>query len=425
MMRRRTFLVVTAAATAMAATIGIASADPVEIRFFDRMTTAEQTKHSKWLVDSFNAAHEGKIHVVWEAVQDEVFKSKINSVLRAPNAPDVFFSWEGGRAKFMIDSGFAANLDDYYAKYGWDKIISPAGVALATFDGHKYFVPTMMSAAIVWYRPDVFEKYGIAVPKTWDELMAAAKTLKDNGVAPFMLANQLRWPAQFMWSAIFVNKNGVAAYNDLVARKIAWTDPRVVDAFAVMKELMDDGYFEPGANGLDVTPAVVPFSKGEVAMWYQGSFMISRFTDESGNAKFPLAYFPMPKIGDQEPTMSVFAENTLMMNANSANKDAAGEFLNWVISKDAQAHQVAGRELYPANIEVDLSGLPPLTAELGRAISSYDRSTFMHVDHAIADSVADPYLDALQAVLVGQMSPEQAAEQVEAAAATVLGPVEP
>ena len=45
----------------------------------------------------------------------------------------------------------------------------------------------------------------------------------------------------------------------------------------------------------------------------------------------------------------------------------------------------------------------------------------MHVDHAIADSVADPYLDALQAVLVGQMSPEQAAEQVESAAATVLG----
>ena len=101
-----------------------------------------------------------------------------------------------------------------------------------------------------------------------------------------------------MWSAYFVNKNGLQAYNDLIARKIAWTDPRVVEAFAEMKRLMDEGYFEPGANGLDVTPAVVPFSKGDVAMWYQGSFMISRFTDEKGEPKFPLDYFALPQIGD-------------------------------------------------------------------------------------------------------------------------------
>lgn len=424
-MNRRTFLAAGAAMAALVAAHGTALADPVEIRFFDRLTTGPQTEHSKWLVEEFNKTHEGKINVVWEGVQDEVFKTKINSVLRAPNAPDVFFSWEGGRAKYMIDSGYAAPLDEYYAKYGWDKTIPQAGQNLATFDGQKYFVPTMMSAAIVWYRPDVFEKHGIAVPKNWDELMAAAKTLKDAGVAPFMLANQLRWPAQFMWSAYFVNKNGLQAYNDLIARKIAWTDPRVVEAFAEMKRLMDEGYFEPGANGLDVTPAVVPFSKGDVAMWYQGSFMISRFTDEKGEPKFPLDYFALPQIGDVPPTMSVFAENTLMMNANSEHKDEAAEFLNWVVSKDAMTDQTRRNELYPANVDVDLSGLPALTAKLGKSISSYDKPTFMHVDHAIADSVADPYLDALQAVLAGKMTPEDAAKQVEQAAATEIGPVSP
>lgn len=424
-MNRRTLLAAGAAMAALVAAGGAAFADPVEIRFFDRLTTGPQTEHSKWLVEEFNKQNEGKIKVVWEGVQDEVFKTKINSVLRSPNAPDVFFSWEGGRAKYMIDSGYAAPLDEYYTKYGWDKTIPKAGQNLATIDGHKYFVPTMMSAAIVWYRPDVFEKYGIAVPKNWDELMAAAKTLKDNGVAPFMLANQLRWPAQFMWSAYLVNKNGVDAYNDLVARKIAWTDPRVVEAFAEMKRLMDEGYFEPGANGLDVTPAVVPFSKGEVAMWYQGSFMISRFTDEAGNPKFPLDYFALPQIGDVPPTMSVFAESTLMMNANSEHKDEAAEFLDFVVSKEAMTDQAKRNELYPANVDVDLSGLPPLTAKLGQTIASYDKPTFMHVDHAIADSVADPYLDALQAVLAGKMTPEDAAAQVEQAAANELGPVSP
>lgn len=424
-MNRRDLLTAGAAILALAVSGGAAFADPVELRFFDRLTTGPQTEHSKWLVEEFNKQNEGKIKVSWEGVEDEVFKAKINSVLRTPNAPDVFFSWEGGQAKYMIDSGYSAPLDEYYTKYGWDKTIPPAGLNLATFDGVKYFVPTMMSASIVWYHPDIFEKYGIAVPKNWDELMAAAKKLKDNGITPFMLANQQRWPAQFMWSAYFVNKNGVQAYNDLIARKIPWTDPRVVDAFAEMKRLMDDGYFEQGANGLDVTPAVVPFAKGDVAMWYQGSFMTSRFVDDKGNPKFSLDYFPLPQIGDVPPTLSVFAENTLMINANSEHKDEAAAFLNFVLSKEAMTDQTKRNELYPANIDVDLSGLPPLSAKLGKTIASYDKPTFMHVDHAISNSIADPYLEALQAVLAGKVTPEDAAKQVEDVAVTEAGPVTP
>jgi raffinose/stachyose/melibiose transport system substrate-binding protein len=410
---------------AVVALQGPAWADPVELKFMDRLVTPEKTVHSKWLADTFNQKYAGKIHVTWEGVPDEVYKSKIFTVLRTPDAPDVFFSWEGGRAKFMVDSGYSAPLDAYYSKYGWDKTLSYAGNSLAVIEGKKYFVPTMMSASIVWYKPDIFDKFGIAVPKTWDELLAAAKKLKANGVTPFMLANKLRWPAQFMWSGIFVNKNGVDAYNQLVARQIPWTDPRVVDAFAQMKKLMDDGLFEEGANGNGVTEAVVPFSKGEVAMWYQGTFNISRFVNEKGVPNFPLGFFPLPKIGDREPTMSMFAEDTLMMNAKSDKKDAAAEFLNFVVSKEAQENQVAARQLYPANIEVDLSGLPPLLSDIGKVINQYKQSTFMHVDHAIADNIADPYLDALQAVLVGTKTPEEAAADVEKVAVSVAGPVKP
>ena len=423
-MNRRILVAGIAALGIGLATYGSASADPIELKFFDRFTTPEQTDFSKWLVESFNKTNEGKIHVTWQGIQDEGFKPKINAVLRAPDAPDIFYSWEGGWAKYMIDSGYAAPLNEYYAKYGWDKILSPAGVKLATFDGTQYFVPTMMSAAVVWYRPDIFQKLGIAVPKTWDEFMAAAEKLKAAGIAPTILANQDRWPAQFLWSGIFVNKYGVDAYNQLIERKIAWTDPRVIDAFQIMKDLADKGYFEEGANGLDVTPAVVPFSQGKAATWYQGSFMISRFVDEKGQPKFPIDFFPLPQIGDMKPTISVFAENTLMLNANSKNKDAAAEFLNYVLSKDAQTKQAFdARQVYAANIQVDLTPLSDMPKRVGEMIASYDQSTFMHVDHAVSPAVSDPYLTALQAVIIGQMTPQQAAEETEKAAEADQGPV--
>ena len=69
--------------------------------------------------------------------------------------PDIFYSWEGGRALEIIKAGFSADLSDYYKKYGWDKSLNSASVTLATFNGKQYFVPTEIGASVVWYRKDL------------------------------------------------------------------------------------------------------------------------------------------------------------------------------------------------------------------------------------------------------------------------------
>ena len=74
--------------------------------------------------------------------------------------------------------------------------------------------------------------------------MANAAKAKAAGIAPFMLSNQKKWPAQFMWSAMMVNKYGLDAYQGLIDNKIPWTDPRAVDITAMMKKLADDGMFD-------------------------------------------------------------------------------------------------------------------------------------------------------------------------------------
>jgi raffinose/stachyose/melibiose transport system substrate-binding protein len=152
--------------------------------------------------------------------------------------------------------------------------------------------------------------------------------------------------------------------------------------------------------------------------------MLSVFVDEKGQPKFPIDFFPLPQIGNVKPTISVFAENTLMMNANSKNKDAAAEFLNYVISKDAQTRQtIEARQVFPANVQVDLTPLADMPKRVGELIGSNDQPTFMHVDHAVSPAISDPYLTALQAVIIGKMTPQQAADETEKAAATDQGPV--
>ena len=118
------------------------------------------------------------------SVDGETYKTKQTIEISSSDPPDIFYSWEGGRAGEIIKAGFAADLSDYYKKFGWDKSLNTASVSLAKFGGKQYFVPTEIGASVVWYRKDLHDKLGLTVPATWDEMMANAAKAKAAGIAP-------------------------------------------------------------------------------------------------------------------------------------------------------------------------------------------------------------------------------------------------
>ena len=237
---RRKFLHTTAlmgegAATTTALGLRAARAAAIELQYFYRAAWPTSEVYANWLINEWNKKNGDRVHLTGASVDGETYKTKQTIELSSSDPPDIFYSWEGGRALEIIKAGFSADLSEYYKKYGWDKSLNSASVTLATFDGKQYFVPTEIGASVVWYRKDIHDKLGLTVPKTWDELMANAAKAKAAGIAPFMLSNQKKWPSQFMWSAMLVNKHGLDTYEGLINNKIPWTDPRAVDITAMMQ----------------------------------------------------------------------------------------------------------------------------------------------------------------------------------------------
>jgi raffinose/stachyose/melibiose transport system substrate-binding protein len=254
--------------------------------------------------------------------------------------------------------------------------------------------------------------------------MANAEKAKAGGITPFMLSNQKKWPSQFMWSAIFVNKHGLDAYNDLMGNKIPWTDPRAVDVTAMMKKLADDKMFEDSFNSLDLGPAMVLFSQGKVLHWYQGSFNLGRFRgDQPECCVVPIDFFPMPQIGDRKPVMSVFAEDTHMIHAACKNKDAAAEFLNWYVSPEVTKKKLEIDKPFPSTVDADTSKLSEMEQRLAKAMTDSGSFTFMHVDHAVAPAISDRFLTEVQGVLSDATSPEEAMKVTEDEAVRTRGAV--
>jgi len=425
---RRNFLRSTAFLGAGAATTAIgltpAHAAPAEIQYFYRAAWPTSEIYANWLIDEWNKKNGDRIKVTGASVDGETYKTKQTIEISSSDPPDVFYSWEGGRAGEIVKGGFAADLTDYYKKYGWDKSLNTASVSLAKFDGKPFFVPTELGASVVWYRKDLHDKLGLTVPTTWDEMMANAAKAKAAGIAPFMLSNQKKWPAQFMWSAMMVNKYGLDAYQGLIDNKIPWTDPRAVDITAMMKKLADDGMFIENFNSIDFAPAQVPWAQGKALYWYKGSFILGSFRgDKAQCCAEPIDWFPFPAMSDKKPVMSIYDEDTVMIHAASKNKDAAAEFVNWMVSPEASAKKLEIDKPYASNASTDLSHLSPMEQRLGKAMSDAGSYTFMHVDHGTPPAISDRFLDGLQGVLAGAISPEEAMEATETEAQRVRGKI--
>lgn len=72
-------------------------------------------------------------------------------------------------------------LDDLIAKYKQRYAlddIDPSLYKLATYDGKVYGIPIVANTMLYFYRMDLFEKYGLKVPETYDDVIASCSVLK-------------------------------------------------------------------------------------------------------------------------------------------------------------------------------------------------------------------------------------------------------
>ena len=75
---------------------------------------------------------------------------------------------------------------------------------------HVYAVPYQnVSLAGIFYNKEMFEKYGLSEPKTLADLENICKTLKDNGITPFALANGSKWTGSMYFMNLATRYGGL------------------------------------------------------------------------------------------------------------------------------------------------------------------------------------------------------------------------
>ncbi len=182
-------------ATALTACGGGSGSDADTVKVSFKQSTDNSIKVTDtYLADikkQFEKANPGKkVELVPIKAPDSEYYTKVQQMLRSPKtAPDLVYE-DTFLINSDITSGYLKPLDDYLAKWqDWDQFIDTAKAAAKGEDGKTYGVPDGTDTRGLWFSKDVFAKAGLPAdwqPKTWADVLEAARTIKEKvpGVIP-------------------------------------------------------------------------------------------------------------------------------------------------------------------------------------------------------------------------------------------------
>lgn len=321
-------------------------------------------------------------------------------------APDIFGS--GGYQEALTWKDKFEDLSDQ----PWVKDAYEAALKPMTIDGKIYGQPVNMEGYGFAYNKELFKKAGITkLPTTFAELEEAAKKLKDAGITPFSIGYG-EW-----WVLANHGLNVPFAYQD--------------DSDAFIKGLNEgtskiegNKYFEQYLNLVDLTmkygnknplttdynTQVTLFASGEAAMLQQGNWIQPMLDKISPNME--VGFIPLPLSDDAAQADKLMVDvptNWVVHNkAPEADKEAALDFLNWMVTSEAgKTALVKDFKYIPAfkTIEAKAEDIGPLGAEIQKY--SQEGKTYSWQFMKYPDGAGQEFGASLQAYVGGQKTKEE------------------
>jgi len=355
-------------------------------------------------------------------LQNDPYKTKIKVAMGAGDPPCIFPSWGGGplyqymQAKQIIDLTPMMMKDNYLDRF------VPASLSIVTFDDKIWGVPVEnTSIAIVYYNKQLFDKYKLSVPTTYDDLVKVAQTLKDNGVAPFSLANKTKWPGS-MWYMYLADRIGGPDVFARAANRLSggsFEDPVFVKAGQMLQDLVKKGFFVEGYNGLDYDTGQsrTLMYAGKAAMQLMGTWEISTIKSENPDYyKDNMDFFPFPAVtdgkGDPKDVVGTVGDNFYSISASCKYPEEAFKLITYLIDdKSIEARGKAGRIPPVKSFKTDDPVLNKVIGLIGQA-----PSVQLWYDQYLPPELGEAHKDTSQSLFGLSMTPEEAAKAMEKAA---------
>lgn len=321
-------------------------------------------------------------------------------LLATGNLPDVI--WDAPLADFVAADALLpydpADLGDVDVPEGTGRI-----------EGKNYSLSVGAQVIpMVYYNADEFAKLGISEPTTFDEMVSAAKKVKDAGKTPFLIGGGADpWASTIFLDGIITNE--VVAKNpqwtaDRKAKKVSFQDTDMKAAVQRWLDLFEADYFNDDALTLDYSQLVKKFTAGDGVMYPMGSWA------GATKADFEVGVFPLPSTSGS-PAFGLNYGQALAVSATTKFPAQAQAFaIALATGQGANAAQLKSDSLIPVVKGFEIpSGTAPL---IQKTLKAYQTPNVARVEpfgwtqgaNALPTGFSDEFNKEAQKLLLGDTS---------------------
>ncbi|MEP0521024.1 MAG: ABC transporter substrate-binding protein [Hyphomicrobiales bacterium] len=306
-------------------------------------------------IESFQAANPD-ITVEWNKVSDVPGDSRklyVTGLTAKSPTPDVFaidVIWAGEFAQRGWLYPLSGVIDDAQIT-----AYNPSFLSAATVGDKVYAAPLYLDGTHLFYRKDLLEKYGLAVPMTWEELIAASKTVMEGEGNPQLYGFVSMWAkieGLFMNWLSFTGGNGASFFD--VNGNVAVNSAEAIAATQAMVDILHKHKIAPDSI-LTMRPddARTLFQQGRAVFLMVQDFVHAPLSaaDSPVAGKFDFTRNPYFE-GHADAHSTALGGWLLAVNANSENKEAAAKLVAHFTSFDNQLAAAIDENRAPGRTDV-------------------------------------------------------------------------
>jgi ABC-type glycerol-3-phosphate transport system substrate-binding protein len=225
------------------------------------------------MLKKWAAEHAGQVELLEETTaRSDDMATKLYVQLAGGDLPDVMYLVGGGaRLGPLVQGNVLLDINNYLkeTKALKREDIYEGAWNLYTIDGVLYGVPTSRYVMGWLVNSDIFKKYGLAYPQTYEEMVKQAGVFKNNGLVPLADGSIQGNPSHFLFSEVQAQfKGGLEEINSIAQTKKFNTAVTLKTA-QLFEQMRKNGLFpqDTMANG-GWGPSYTLYNESKAAMCY-------------------------------------------------------------------------------------------------------------------------------------------------------------
>lgn len=356
-----------------------------------------------------------KIKVDHTTSGDGSYKTKIKSALASDQAPDVFLMSKGSFAKPYADAGKLLEMDELLGSDGL-KGLNDGVIETATYNDKICGIPFNMHVNGLFCNTEIFEKYNVELPTTYDELIEACKTFRKNGVTPIAMGNKELWQSIQFLEPIAIKEAGLDYCMKACNKEESFDSPEYIEAAKLFQEAVKAGSFSEGLAGLTFIEGAAEFSQGNAAMTSNGTWGLSSFEGEDipVNGKVKMIKFPsITGAKGDDDVMQAGPYEHFSINAKTEHPKEAMEFTLFM-SKEISDNSFEMGTGLPVWENDSLKNDSELFNQ-ALAISKEAKNFMSGWDFYLDSDVSTEYMNLAASLIMDKISPEDFAKKLQEA----------